>query len=136
MCVPGCQEAIHHALSRRRIFAGAAAFAATAVESSSALAAPRPVKKVVDLTHVMSPEFPTFDGTPGIELHKVFDLKKNGYNLYRWSLIEHSGTHLDAPIHFSENGIAVEQIPADTLMVPLAVINVADKAAKAKCVID
>jgi kynurenine formamidase len=130
MCVPGCQEAIHRALSRRHVFAAAAAFGATAVAPSPALAAPRPVKKVVDLTHTMSPDFPTFDGTPGIELRKVFDLKKDGYNLYRWSLIEHSGTHLDAPIHFSESGIAVEQIGADTLVVPLAVINVADKAAK------
>ncbi len=93
-------------------------------------AAPRPAKKVIDLTHTMSADFPTFDGTPGIEMQKVFDFKKDGYNLYRWQLNEHSGTHLDAPIHFSEAGITVEQIPAETLVVPLAVINVADKAAK------
>ena len=74
-------------------------------------AAPRPARKVVDLTHTMSADFPTFDGTPGIEMQKVFDLKKDGYNLYRWGLIEHSGTHLDAPIHFSESGMTVEQIP-------------------------
>jgi kynurenine formamidase len=129
MCVPGCQEAIHHALSRRRVFGAAAAFAATAV-APPALAAPRPARRVIDLTHTMSADFPTFDGTPGIEMQKVFDLKKDGYNLYRWGLIEHSGTHLDAPIHFSENGMAVEQIPAETLVVPLAVINVADKAVK------
>ena len=57
------------------------AFAATAVAPSPALAAPRPFKKVVDLTHTMSADFPTFDGTPGIEMQKVFDLKKDGYNL-------------------------------------------------------
>ena len=108
----------------------AAAFAATAEAPAPTLAAPRPVKKIVDLTHTMSSDFPTFDGTPGIEMQKAFDLKKDGYNLYRWHLIEHSGTHLDAPIHFSETGITVEQIPAETLVVPLAVINVADKAAK------
>jgi kynurenine formamidase len=135
MCVPGCQEAIHHALSRlslsrRRVFATAAAFAVSAAVQPAAEAAPRPPKKVVDLTHTMSADFPTFDGAPGIEMQKVFDLKKDGYNLYRWGLIEHSGTHLDAPIHFSENGMALEQIPAETLVVPLAVINVADKAAK------
>lgn len=129
MCVPGCQEAIRHALSRRRVFGAAAAFAATAV-APAALAAPRSAKRVIDLTHTMSSDFPTFDGTPGIEMQKVFDLKKDGYNLYRWQLIEHSGTHLDAPIHFSESGIAVEQIPAATLVVPLAVINVANQAAK------
>jgi kynurenine formamidase len=130
MCVPGCQEMVHRALSRRRMLRAAASFAAIAVAPSPALAAPRPFKKVIDLTHTMSADFPTFDGTPGIEMQKVFDLKKDGYNLYRWSLIEHSGTHLDAPIHFSDGGIAVEQIPAAALMVPLAVIGVADKAAK------
>jgi kynurenine formamidase len=130
MCVPGCQETIRHALSRRRVFATLAAFAATAVAPSPSLAAPRPARRVVDLTHVMSADFPTFDGTPGIEMRKLKDLKKDGYSLYQWQLIEHSGTHLDAPIHFSERGIAVEQIPADALVVPLAVIDVADKAAK------
>jgi kynurenine formamidase len=130
MCVPGCQELVHRALSRRRMLGATAAFAAAAVMPPPALAAPRPFKKVVDLTHTMSAEFPTFDGTPGIEMQKVFDLKKDGYNLYRWSLIEHSGTHLDAPIHFSEGGMTVEQIPADVLVAPLAVVNVTDKAAK------
>jgi kynurenine formamidase len=130
MCVPGCQELVHRTLSRRGILGAAAVFAATAVAPSAAVAAPRPFKKVVDLTHTMSADFPTFDGKPGIEMQKVFELKKDGYNLYRWSLIEHSGTHLDAPIHFSENGVAVEQIPAEVLMTPLAVINIADKAAK------
>ncbi len=60
---------------------------------------------VVDLTHTMSADFPTFDGTPGIEMQKLKELKKDGYNLYEWRLNEHSGTHLDAPIHFSEAGI-------------------------------
>ena len=129
MCVPGCQEAIRHTLSRRRVFGAAAAFAATAV-APPALAAPRPAKRVIDLTHTMSGDFPTFDGTPGIEMRKIKDLKKDGFSLYQWQLIEHSGTHLDAPIHFSENGMAVEQIAAETLVVPLAVINVADRAAK------
>ena len=41
-----------------------------------------------------------------------------------------SGTHLDAPIHFSESGITAEKIAADTLVVPLAVIDVAAKAAR------
>lgn len=130
MCVPGCQEAIHQTLSRRRVFAAATALVATAVAPSAVLAAPRPARRVVDLTHTMSGDFPTFDSAPGIAMRKLKDLKKDGYSLYQWQLIEHSGTHLDAPIHFSEAGIAVEQIPADTLVVPLAVINVADKAAK------
>jgi kynurenine formamidase len=130
MCVPGCQEAVRHALSRRGFFKGAAAsFAATAAVPQPARAAPRRFSKTVDLTHAMSAEFPTFFGVAGITMEKMFDFKKDGFNLYWWRIIEHAGTHLDAPIHFSEAGMTADQIAAETLVVPLAVIDVAAKAA-------
>jgi kynurenine formamidase len=128
MCVPGCQETVHQALSRRGLMAGVAAFAAAAATPSHA--APRRFQAVVDLTHTMSADFPTFEGKPALDMTKLRELKKDGYNLYRWSLIEHSGTHLDAPIHFSENGITADQIPARMLVAPLAVVDVSAKAAK------
>lgn len=127
MCVEGCREALVRALSRRRIFAAGAAFAATA--AAPAIAAPRPGRRVIDLTHAMTPQFPTFDGKPGIELQKAADFRKDGYNLYRWMLNEHSGTHLDAPLHFSDDGLTADQIAADALVVPLAVVDIAAKAA-------
>ena len=127
MCVPGCQEAVRNALSRRGFFTGAVAagFAATAIAPEAAQAAPaRRFKSTVDLTHTMSPDFPTFFGVPGIEMEKKFDIKKDGFNLYWWRIIEHAGTHLDAPIHFSEAGATAEKIAAETLVVPLAVVDV------------
>jgi len=131
MCVPGCQEAVRAGLSRRRFFKGAAAASFAAVAASEpADAVPRRFRRTVDLTHTMSPEFPTFFGVPGIELEKKFDIKKDGFNLHWWRIIEHAGTHLDAPIHFSESGITAEKITAETLVVPLAVVDVAAKAAR------
>src|SRR6185503_4692804 len=113
MCVPGCQEALHATLNRRGFFKGAAAasFAATAIAPADALAktakkkaaseaVPKtPVgegyfKAVVDLTHTMSPEFPTFFGVPGIEMQKEYDFKKDGFNLNWWKIVEHAGTHM------------------------------------------
>ena len=130
MCLPGCQDTVHRALSRRGLIGGTvAAFAATAVAPQAAQAAPRRFSRAVDLTHVMSPDFPTFFGVPGISMEKQFDLKKDGFNLNWWRLIEHAGTHLDAPLHFTEAGLSVDQIAADTLVAPLAVIDVAAKAA-------
>lgn len=146
MCVPGCQEAIREALSRRGFFKGAAAagFAVTALSpaeaqtkknakdkaETSAPVGQRYFKAVVDLTHTMSPEFPTFFGVPGIEIQKQYDFKKDSFNLNWWRLLEHAGTHLDAPIHFSENGATVEKIVAGELVVPLAVIDVRRRAEK------
>ncbi len=132
MCVPGCQEVVREALTRRGFVAGvtAAGFAATAVAPAQAAPAPRRFRTVVDLTHTMSPDFPTFFGVPGIELQKQFDIKKDGFNLNWWRIIEHAGTHIDAPIHFSETGDTVEKIAADTLVTPLAVIDVRARGAQ------
>lgn len=134
MCVPGCAEAVAAAVSRRSFFKGAGAaaavgFAATAAAPSAAAQARR-FTSVVDLTHTMSPAFPTFLGVPGIEMDKTFDFKKDGFNLNWWRINEHAGTHLDAPIHFSEAGATAEKIAADSLVVPLAVVDVAAKAAE------
>jgi kynurenine formamidase len=132
MCVPGCHEAVRHALSRRGFFKGAAAAGlSAAVVPGPAEAAPaRRFTSTVDLTHIMSPDFPTYLGGPGMEMDKKFVLSRDGFNLFWWRIAEHAGTHLDAPIHFSESGASAEKIPADTLVVPLAVIDVAAKAAQ------
>jgi kynurenine formamidase len=134
MCVPGCQDVVRRALSRRGFFKGAAAagFAATAAPlATAAPAAPmRRFSATVDLTHTMSADFPTFFGVPGISMEKQFDIKKDGFNLYWWRIVEHAGTHLDAPIHFSEAGASADKIPAETLVAPLAVVDVAAKAAQ------
>ena len=117
MCVPGCQEALHAAFSRRGFFRARPPRASPQPyrtgrgqerdegrrrRRTKAPEAQSYFKGVVDLTHTMSPDFPTFFGVPGVELQKQSDFKKDGFNLNWWRLIEHAGTHLDAPIHFSE----------------------------------
>jgi kynurenine formamidase len=122
---------VRSALSRRGFFKGtvAAGFGVAAMDPAAAAPARR-FSSAIDLTHTMSPDFPTFFGVPGIEMDKKFDIKKDGFNLYWWRIIEHAGTHLDAPIHFSETGATAEKIAVDTLVVPLAVVDVAAKAAQ------
>ncbi len=61
-------------------------------------------------------------------MQKQYDFKKDGFNLNWWQIIEHAGTHLDAPIHFSENGATADTIGAGELVVPLAVIDVRKQA--------
>src|SRR5215203_4227436 len=131
MCVPGCEQVVHRALSRRGFLhgTGAAVFAASASSLAQAQA-PASFRAVVDLTHTMSPDFPTFFGVPGIEMQKQFDIKKDGFNLYWWRLIEHAGTHLDAPIHFSENGATADRLDAANPGVPRGLIDCADQAGR------
>ncbi|MEO1314292.1 MAG: cyclase family protein [Pseudomonadota bacterium] len=118
-------------LSRRKFF-GAAAGVATA---AAALAAARPARAdthsgIMDMTHTLSESFPTFGGDPGISRNKVFDFASDGYNLFELTINEHTGTHIDAPLHFSEDGLSVDQIPVEDLMCPLVVIDIAARAAE------
>jgi kynurenine formamidase len=52
------------------------------------------------------------------------------YSSAKYAAPEHGGTHLDAPIHFNQNGITTEQIPLADLIGPAAVIDFAARAAK------
>jgi len=126
MCMPGCREAVSRALSRRGFFGGAAATAFAATPA----AAQRTFTGAIDLTHTLSPAFPTFFGVPGIEIERRYTLRKDGANVNWWHVLEHAGTHIDAPIHYAENGASIEAIPADQLVVPLAVVDVSAKAAR------
>jgi kynurenine formamidase len=113
-------------LSRRGFFGAAAATAALAATPAQAQ---RSFTKVIDLTHTLSPAFPTFFGVPGIEIERRYTLKTDGANVSWWHVLEHAGTHIDAPFHYAENGAAVEAIAPDQLVLPLAVVDVSAKAA-------
>jgi len=124
MCVAGCEMTVRAALSRRGLFKGAAAAGFAAAAAPAVAAEARSFTRVVDLTHTMSADFPTFMGKPGIEMRREFEFKKDRFNLFWWHIVEHAGTHLDAPIHFSEAGLSADRLPVEQLVVPLAVVNV------------
>ncbi len=51
------------------------------------------------------------------------------YAANRFCSPEHGGTHLDAPIHFAEEGWTAEAIPLDRLVAPAVVLDITAKAA-------
>jgi kynurenine formamidase len=120
-------------LSRRGFFrgVGAATVAAATLPAAVAPARAEPMsfEKVVDLTHPLRDDFPTYFGDKQLEIENVFTFDENGFNLNKWHLNEHTGTHMDAPMHFSKDGPAAHEIEVEKLVVPIAVIDVKAKAA-------
>ncbi len=119
-------------LGRRDFFKGLAlSGAAAAVVATPASAGTVSVSaaKHLDLTHELHEGFPTYFGKPGISRKSVFNFKDNGFNLLEFTINEHTGTHLDAPLHFSADGQSVAEIPIGNLFCPLAVIDIREKAA-------
>ena len=117
-------------LSRRDLFKAAPAVAvAAAATSFTAPALAAGAASVADLTHELHHDFPTYFGTPGITLAQKFNFKDNGFNLFELALNEHTGTHIDAPLHFSADGQSVAEIPVENLVVPHTIVDIRARAA-------
>lgn len=133
MCDACVMHAVSSRLGRRGMLAAMAAFAALPAATSPAAAQSAirstPVARVVDLTHVLHPAFPTFDGSPAIAIEQVLFFAKDGFNINKLTYTEHVGTHFDAPIHFSTNGATVDKLAPEALVCPLFVMDVRQKAA-------
>ncbi len=88
-------------------------------------------KTIVDLTHEFSDETIYWVTAKEFELDVVAKGQtENGffYSANNFTTAEHGGTHIDAPIHFAENGQSVEEIPLENLVGSAIKINVSSKA--------
>ena len=77
--------------------------------------------RVVSLSWEINPEIPLWPGDPQVELEAVASLEAEGYNLRRFAMGEHSGTHINAPRSFFEDGPSIDAYPADSLVSPSSV---------------
>ena len=72
--------------------------------------------KHLDLTLTISESIPNFPGSPSPQFIPWSTIKDDDYNLELLFLSSHTGTHLDAPYHFSKNGAKIHQIPITRLV--------------------
>lgn len=56
------------------------------------------------------------------------------YNLSELCACVHAGTHMDAPLHFIEDGPSVTQMPLDAFVGPCTVLEVKDSPITGECV--
>lgn len=61
-------------------------------------------QKIIDLTRVIS------DGDSGVQLDTAKTLAKDGWNAKTLHLYSHSGSHMDAPVHFEVNEQTIDTI--------------------------
>jgi len=118
-------------LSRRSLFRGAAMAGAASVAAGLITARPalaQSAGQVVDLTHAYDGTFPTFDGNPGIIMEPNVVFADSGYQLFKLTIFEHTGTHIDTPLHFTEDGTSVDELDPQRLMCPLCVVDISAKA--------
>lgn len=82
----------------------------------------------VDATATLEPAAtPVYEGDAPMRFDFLKDMRKgDGFTLSVFSLGAHSGTHIDAPMHFIRDGAPIDRVPLEPLIGPARVIDVAD----------
>jgi arylformamidase len=82
----------------------------------------------IDATATLDPATtPVYAGDAPMKFDFLKDMRKgDGFTLSAYSMGAHSGTHIDAPMHFVRDGAPIDQVSLDALIGPARVIQVAD----------
>lgn len=68
---------------------------------------------------------PVYDGDPETRAERIKSIENgDGYNLTEISMSVHTGTHIDAPLHFYDEGSSIDNIRLNTFFGKCTVISV------------
>jgi kynurenine formamidase len=87
---------------------------------------------VVDMTHAINDKEPAWPGDENkpFEATILATPEKDGYLTRRFSMLEHYGTHMDAPAHFPPGNIPLDKIPEAHFFGPAVLMDVREESAK------
>ncbi len=87
---------------------------------------PRPLDADwIDVSMPIHPSMPHWPGDPPPEVRRVQDMASGARsNLSLIAMSAHTGTHLDAPLHFLRDGAPIETAPLDALIGPARIIEI------------
>jgi kynurenine formamidase len=87
--------------------------------------------RVVDMTYAISDKLPTWPGDEhAFEAKTTATPEKDGYFARGFWMLEHFGTHIDAPAHFPPGKLTLDQIPVSHFFGPAEVIDVREEVEK------
>jgi len=85
--------------------------------------------EIIDISVPVSPRTVTWENESVPVIERVSSIEAgDGYNLSRLAFGTHTGTHVDAPLHFIEDGGSAESLPLDALIGPALVVDARDIA--------
>ncbi len=82
---------------------------------------------IIDISIPLAEKTPVWEGDKGISVPRVAKIEEGSdFNVSRIELGVHAGTHIDAPFHVFEKGNTANQIPLDTLIGCVQVVEIPD----------
>ncbi len=82
-----------------------------------------PRVRVVDLTHHLANEMPLHPGLPTPSFRDIAEVERDGYAMSEYQLLNHIGTHVDAPAHQIAGGDTLDDIPLDRLVTEAVTVD-------------
>jgi kynurenine formamidase len=85
--------------------------------------------RVIDLSYAISDKLVPWPGDARVfEATVNATAEKNGYFTRSFWMLEHYGTHMDAPAHFPPGTTTIDKIPVEKLFAPAVVLDVRKEA--------
>jgi arylformamidase len=79
---------------------------------------------LIDVTVPLRDGMVHYEGNPGVHLRRVLSIAGgDGANVSRLDFGVHSGTHVDAPLHFFDEGGGAETLPLEPFLGPAQVVD-------------
>ncbi len=89
-----------------------------------------PVSGIVDLSHPVEDGMPVYPGDPVVQIRPATTIAEHGYAVLHVRMGSQSGTHVDAPYHFLEDGARIDELPLELFLGPAVVADVRGKRAR------
>ena len=82
----------------------------------------------IDATATLDPSTtPVYEGDAPMRFDFLKDMRRgDSFTLSAYSMGAHSGTHVDAPMHFVRDGAPIDRLPLDPFIGPARVIDIPD----------
>jgi arylformamidase len=80
--------------------------------------------RIHDVTLPILPGLPGFPGDPPVAVETLQRAGESSYGLARLELTTHSGTHVDAPLHFVAGATSVDLLPLEILIGKARVVEI------------
>lgn len=80
--------------------------------------------RALDLTHAFDNGMPVFPGLPDPSFEHIAQVEQDGYAMTRYSMLNHIGTHVDAPAHQIAGGDTLDEIGLERLITDAVRIDV------------
>lgn len=85
--------------------------------------------KLYDITLPVSNDLPVWPGDPPVSIMVTKSiLKGDQCNITKIQMGTHTGTHVDAPLHFLKDGTTIDTIPIETFIGPCLVVELDSEA--------